>query len=137
MIIPIEVVFRDLDALAHVNNAVYLSYFELGRVKYWDRVAGVSQPRDIAFIVAAASINYRLPCFLGDRVALEVLVPRIGHSAFDFSYVLRRGKEAVADGSTTQVLWDWEKNERRLFSDDLRARIARVEAEDARPAGSA
>ena len=132
MIVPVEVVFRDLDAMAHVNNAVYLSYFELGRMKYWDRVAGVSRPKDIAFVVAAASINYRLPSFLGDRLELDVRVARIGRSSFDFHYTLRRGAETVADGATTQVLWDWDKNERRVFSQELKERIARFDAETAR-----
>jgi acyl-CoA thioester hydrolase len=30
----IEVRFRDLDALGHVNNAVYLTYFEIARLHY-------------------------------------------------------------------------------------------------------
>ena len=31
---PITVAFRDLDMLGHVNNAVYLSYFESARIAY-------------------------------------------------------------------------------------------------------
>ena len=35
---PIEVRFRDLDALGHVNNAVYLTYLESARIAYWMHV---------------------------------------------------------------------------------------------------
>ena len=35
-----EVRFRDLDALGHVNNAVYLTYFEAARMAYWMHVNG-------------------------------------------------------------------------------------------------
>jgi acyl-CoA thioesterase FadM len=34
--IPIQVRFSDLDALGHVNNVTYFTYFEIARVKYLD-----------------------------------------------------------------------------------------------------
>ena len=36
--IPIQIRFSDVDRLNHVNNACYLNYFELGRVKYFNEV---------------------------------------------------------------------------------------------------
>ena len=38
--LPIEVRFRDLDALGHVNNAVYLTYLESARVAWWLHLTG-------------------------------------------------------------------------------------------------
>jgi acyl-CoA thioester hydrolase len=32
---PIEIRFRDLDGMGHVNNAVYLTYLEVARAHYW------------------------------------------------------------------------------------------------------
>ena len=34
MKVAIEVPYRDIDAMGHVNNAVYFSYFEFARQKY-------------------------------------------------------------------------------------------------------
>ena len=34
--LDIDVRFRDLDALSHVNNAVYFTYFEEGRKCFFD-----------------------------------------------------------------------------------------------------
>ena len=39
----IEVRFRDLDGMDHVNNAVFFTYFEQGRVGYW-RALGMDPP---------------------------------------------------------------------------------------------
>ncbi|HWX25489.1 MAG TPA: acyl-CoA thioesterase, partial [Vicinamibacteria bacterium] len=36
----VEVRFRDLDALGHVNNAVYLTYLESARIAYWMALTG-------------------------------------------------------------------------------------------------
>ena len=41
---PIEVRFADTDAMGHVNNARYLTYFEIARVAYYERVSGEPLP---------------------------------------------------------------------------------------------
>jgi acyl-CoA thioester hydrolase len=41
---PIEVRFRDLDAMGHVNNAVFFTYFEIGRETYME-TAGYAKSR--------------------------------------------------------------------------------------------
>lgn len=130
MKISIEVPYRDIDAMGHLNNAVYFSYFELGRQKYWERVlGGLRRVLDIGFVMASAAIDYRRPVYMGDLLELEIRCPRTGRSSFDFSYALRRGGELVAEGRSTQVLWDWDRNLRREFDDGLRERIRLVETE--------
>ena len=42
----IQIRWRDLDALGHVNNAVYLTYFELARLAYVRALLGDDAPRD-------------------------------------------------------------------------------------------
>ena len=36
----VELRFRDLDALGHVNNAVFLTYLESARMAWWMKVRG-------------------------------------------------------------------------------------------------
>lgn len=128
MKIPLEVTYRDLDAMGHVNNAVYLAYFEYARQKYWDRLVGLKTFWDIGFVVASVTIEYRRPAYLGDRLEVEIHCPRTGNTSFDFAYSIRRGTELIATGRSAQVLWDWEKKAKRAISDDLRERISRLEA---------
>ena len=45
--VPIEVTFRDVDAMGHVNNAVYLTWFECGRIGYWKAIVGDDVPPDL------------------------------------------------------------------------------------------
>ncbi len=37
---PIEVRFGDTDALGHINNATYLTYFEAARAGYYEALMG-------------------------------------------------------------------------------------------------
>lgn len=102
MVVPIQVRFRDLDALGHVNNAVYLSYFEVARVAYFGRLE-----RDWLekghFILARAEVDFLRPILLGDAVEVGVRVVRLGRSSFDMEYLLRANGEAAARGKTVQV----------------------------------
>ena len=60
-IVPWQVIFRDVDAFGHVNNAVYLTYFEWARAQLWFALTGAAGlPTDIGFIVARAAIDFKL-----------------------------------------------------------------------------
>jgi acyl-CoA thioester hydrolase len=128
MKISIEVPYRDIDAMGHVNNAVYFSYFEFARQKYWESAVGVETYLDIGFVMASASIDYRLPARMGDRLEVEIHCPRTGRSSFDFTYRITRGDELVADGKSAQVLWDWRGGGKQAFNDELRRKIQAFEA---------
>ena len=41
---PVEVRFRDCDAMGHVNNAVYFTYFEQCRLLFWRKLTGAPNP---------------------------------------------------------------------------------------------
>jgi acyl-CoA thioester hydrolase len=83
----IEVRFADTDAMGHVNNASYLTYAEIARVAYYERVSGVPLPLAThgateGMILAQFSIAYRSPAFFGETLAVETRVDRIGRTSF-------------------------------------------------------
>ena len=55
----LEVTWRDLDALGHVNNAVYFSYLEYARMKYLQELGLAFQSlQDVGIILAEAACTY-------------------------------------------------------------------------------
>ena len=123
--------WRDLDALGHVNNAVYLSYFEWARTKYWMELTGGTQPSDINFIVARTECNFRQQISFLEELELRVRIGEMRTSSFDFIYEIGRdsGRELAADGKVVVVLFDWEKNTKRVLDDSLRQKIAAFQKE--------
>lgn len=114
---PIEVRYNDTDALGHVNNAVYLSYFEMARGGYYTAVVG--QPFGTGpdadrrtFVIAEARVAYRSPAFYGEPLACAVRVGWVSRSAFGLEYRVEVGASPLgearvaADGSTVQVFYD-------------------------------
>jgi acyl-CoA thioester hydrolase len=83
----IEVRFADTDAMGHVNNASYLTYAEIARVAYYERVSGAPLPlathgAEEGMILAQVTIAYRSPAFFGETLAVETRVDRIGRTSF-------------------------------------------------------
>jgi acyl-CoA thioester hydrolase len=105
---PIEVRFRDVDALGHVNNAVVVSYLEVARYAWWRGFLKGRAFRDEGFLIARAEVDYRLPIQLGDDVRVELRCPRVGRTSFDLEYrVVRQGNLLLAEGRTIQVMLDF------------------------------
>jgi len=84
----VEVRFRDLDALGHVNNSVYFTYFEEGRKHFSKRVFGVSDISDFKFIMAHIQCDFKRPIQFNDHAVLQMWVKNIGTKSFSFEYRL-------------------------------------------------
>ena len=126
--IDIEVRFRDLDALGHVNNAVYFTYFEEGRKNFSKTEFQVSHPTDFAFIMAHIQCDYLRPVKLGDRVKLQMWVQNIGTKSFGFGYMLVDVADntiVYATGESIQVCYDYSENKSIEVPIDMRERLSK------------
>jgi len=124
--LDVPVRFRDLDGFGHVNNAVFLTFFEQARIDCYLRLLGRSGPFEagagLNFVVARAEIDYLSPVRSGDVVRISVRPARVGRSSFDLSYAAHRiGGEPVARGRTVQVAYDHETGRSRPLSGELTA----------------
>jgi acyl-CoA thioester hydrolase len=118
---PIEVRFVDTDAFGHINNAVYLSYFEAARAGYYAKVSGApfgsgAQAAERTFVIAEARISYRAPAFFGETLLVGCRFAWTSRTSFGLEYRVRADASAlaparlVADGETVQVMFDLERN---------------------------
>lgn len=82
----------ELDSYRHLNNGVYLGWFEQGRLEYlqslgfsYDGFADRSQ----WMVVARTEVDFRKAVHLGDTLTLETRVESIGRSSVRFRQQLR------------------------------------------------
>ena len=118
----VEVRFRDLDAMGHVNHAVYLTYFEQGRVQLF----GARRPEGFDFILARLECDYLRPVTLADRLSVHIQVEKIGTKSFTFSYRLvdRFDAETVyATATSVQVCFDYRMNASVPVPPELQAKL--------------
>jgi acyl-CoA thioester hydrolase len=109
----IAIRFSDMDAYGHVNNAIYLTYFEIARSHYWKDVAEWDWDKN-GIILGRSEINYLKPITIRDEIACYVRTTRIGNSSFDVTYVLVKmapdGEEICTTGKTVCISYDYNAN---------------------------
>jgi acyl-CoA thioester hydrolase len=96
--------FRDVDAMGHVNNAVFLTYLEEARISYLLRFgAGVTD-----MILARVEIDFRAPLRSGEEIEIGVRPAGIGTKSFELEYQVRSGASVAAEAKTVIVSYDYE-----------------------------
>jgi len=118
----IQMRFRDLDAMGHVNNAVYLSYCELARTQFYLKHAFKRSLHDIDFILAHADIDYVSAAEWGDQVEVSVWPSKVGESSFTLSYEIRDKKtnRLLATSSSVLVSYDYDTKKTKPIPADFR-----------------
>lgn len=95
----------DMDALGHVNQAVYHELLEEARTAM---LAGLPTPTKGAFVMARVELNYRREIPLKHRfVEVTLRVEAIGRASITVSQqIFRSDGELAADGQSVLVAWD-------------------------------
>ena len=124
-VVPYQVTFRDVDFFGHVNNAVYFTFFEWGRTKYWLDLMGTTQPDAIGFIVAHADCDFRRQLDFGQEIEICTKIGELRNRSLDFLCEIRKshGGEVAATGKVVVVMFDWVTQKAVPIDADLRARI--------------
>jgi len=113
---PIQIRFSDIDAMGHLNNAIYLTYFEIARVRYLDQIPNIDwDDKRYGLIVAKAEVNFKAPVFLSDTIEVHIRTSHIGIKSFAVEYemvkVLANGERSIAaTGTTIQVAYDYTEH---------------------------
>jgi len=114
--LPIQVRWNDLDALGHVNNAVFVTYFEIARGRFMlEACPGWDWSKDM-FLVAHVNVDFRRELLLtADEPRVMVKTSKIGTKSFvlEYAIVSNPGEELViyATGTTTQVMFDMKSRQ--------------------------
>ena len=103
----VEIRFADIDAMGHVNNAVYFSYFEQARMAYFkERVARIWDWNEDGVNVARNEIDYIYPVFLNDRMNIRLWVEHVGSKSFSVCYRVVVGERLCASGKSVLVCFN-------------------------------
>ena len=107
--LAIQAALRDTDALGHVNNAVYVNWFEEVRTSYVCARRGFRDMAQVDFILASTTIHFRSPVYMLETIDMRCAPVRLGTSSWDLAYEGRAREDGrlVVDGLSTQVQYDY------------------------------
>lgn len=123
--IELSVLWGDMDALGHVNNAIYARWLEQARIAYFERV-GLIGGGTVGPILARQAIDFVEPVTYPDRVSVAVGVSRIGTTSLTLSYVATsqaKQGSVVMRAESVIVVFDYVAGTKTPVSTELRQRI--------------
>jgi len=132
--LTIKTRYRDMDAMNHVNSAVYHTYLEIARHEYFD-VIGLSDMRKPGVLGPGAvsqTSNYRLQVHHPAVLDVGVRCSRIGNKSFTLEYELYlEGTDTLVNDGTTAMAWiDYKTGKAIPFPDVLRKAIHELEGRE-------
>lgn len=118
--------FGDLDAMRHLNNVVYLRYFETARIAFIRDLLPAhdpSNPEGEAFglIFAECHINYRSPVHFDEELAVRCTVAEVRRSAFRIGFTMAVGDRLAAEGFGWLVGFDYTAQRAAPLPDQVRS----------------
>jgi acyl-CoA thioester hydrolase len=123
--IPVEIRFRDMDAMGHVNNAVYLTYLEIARTAYMQQMIGFRTLQEINFVLARVEFDYRHGAVFGQTLKVECGAVRLGRTSFTLRYRITadEGRILIGEALTVLAWFDYAAARVLPFPEEVRARM--------------
>jgi acyl-CoA thioester hydrolase len=106
---PHRVRFHELDPYDHVNHAMYVTYFEVGRVDALDAVElGLDKLKTdgYQFVVTKIDVRFRRAATAGEDLVIHTGVGSFGHASTEWHQEIRRGDDLVSTATVTVAITD-------------------------------
>ena len=118
--------FGDTDQQGHINNAVFATMFESGRVDFlYDPARGLP-PDGMHFVIAEITIRFVAEMMFPGDVVVASGVLRIGRSSIGLRQALFVDDECTATADSVIVLTDPASRRSTAIPDDARATLERL-----------
>lgn len=132
-----EVVVRwgEMDSLGHVNNIMYLQYFEIARIAYLERL-GLDPPGpgwgERGLIIASVNCRFKVPVTYPDTLLVGARVSALGSDRFIMEHIAwsRKLDTVAASGDGEVVSYDYVLGRRAPLPEEWRHGIVTLEGQE-------
>ena len=127
-IVPLQVRYNDVDQQGHINNAVTMEYFDLGKSLYFESVGiSVTPDSDFTVLIVHYDVDFVGQMHFHDRMEVCTRLERLGNKSVTLC------QEVRVDGTPCvvchTVLSGYSRSSRKSapIPDDVKARILAYE----------
>ena len=118
---PQQVRFADVDAQLHVNNVVFCTFLESGRVHVFVQLLRNAAPEGAMWVVARLELDYRAELNWPNDVDVGTLVTSMGRSSVVLGQGIFVGSKCAATSTSVVVLIDKATRKSTPMPDSTRA----------------
>lgn len=81
--LPLQIRFNDVDMFGHINNAIYLQYFDLGKLRYFEDVLGKDYIlKGFTAAIVNINCNFYSPSYINEELDVQTAVISFGDKSF-------------------------------------------------------
>lgn len=126
--------FNDVDKFGHVNNAVYLNFYDTAKTNYFSTVCPDVDWEKDAIIVVYIEVIFKAQIYSTDNIAVQTAVTGIGTKSFDLSQqIIYTGtNEVKCTCRSTMVTYDLTERKTNPLKDEWVEAICKFEGKDLR-----
>lgn len=96
-VVELQTRFSDIDMLGHVNNNVYFSFMDLGKIDYFLAISdGCFSMSDLRAVVVNVNCDFYEPSYFTEKLQVWTSVTHIGNRSF----VIEQRVVSAGSGST-------------------------------------
>lgn len=138
VVVPVNVAWGEMDAFQHVNNIVYLRYFESARIAYMQKIGlniDLSKAKKgdnpIGPILADSYCRFRRPVTYPDTLHIGCRISELQEFGFVMEYqAYSEQQQTVATtGNSRIVMLNYFTGEKSEVPDSLSQKIKRLQSE--------
>lgn len=107
--VDLQIRFSDVDVLGHVNNTVYLSFYDTGKAWFFSKIhERIIEWRKVETVIANVDCCYISPIFFGEEVEVYTKCESISEKSFKLLQViaLKGTGEIKSACETVMVCYD-------------------------------
>ena len=130
----ITVAWADMDALQHVNNVVYLRYFEIARIDFLNKINlfDTISSNGVGPVISENNIRYKRPVTFPDTLTVGVTISDIKKDRFVMNYtVFSHAQNAITTTGTSKVvMFDFETGQKAPIAEPLLSALVSYSQDD-------
>jgi acyl-CoA thioester hydrolase len=132
VVVEQAVVWGEMDSFRHVNNVVYFRYFENARLEYFRRLDwdSIQEATGVGPILHSTQARFRLPLTYPDTIRIGARAKEFATDRFTLEHRIysQRLGAISTEGTGLVVAFDYIRGQKTSIPDELRRRIAALEA---------
>lgn len=115
--------FAETDAMGHINNSVLPVWFEEGRREIFKAIHPELTFENWPLIVARIEVDFIAQIYVGTDVLIYTGIAKLGNSSITVLQEARQNDGIVARGKTIVVHFDFQINQSKPLSQEMRDRL--------------
>jgi acyl-CoA thioester hydrolase len=115
--------YADMDVLGHLNNAVYATLCEAGRVAYMEEILHDVTPAGASFVIVKLTIEFRAEGRYPGTARIASRITRVGGSSMTYTQDITLGGKFIATAESVCALFDLTRRKALRVPDAMRERI--------------